>query len=97
MSLKKSGSSEYYDTKGVEHSVTVEKLGNENDIRAKHNMDPDVWAKEYVAKLNEKEKQENKPVQIELSRSSLITKDHLYTSDAAGIQDRLQYPGPGYR
>lgn len=69
----------YYDTKGVEHSVTVEKLGNENDIRAKHNMDPDVWAKEYVAKLNEKEKQENKSVQIELSRSSLITKDHLYT------------------
>jgi len=69
----------YYDTKGIEHSMTVEKLGNENDIRAKHNMDPDVWAKEYVAKLNEKEKQENKPVQIELSRSSLITKDHLYT------------------
>lgn len=69
----------YYDTNGAEHSITVEKLGNENDIRTKHNMDPDIWAKEYVAKLNEKEKQENKPVPIELSRRSLITKDHLYT------------------
>ena len=43
----------YYDGKGKEHSVTVEKLGNENDIREKYGRDPDEWAKEYVKKLNE--------------------------------------------
>ncbi|MDD6762651.1 MAG: hypothetical protein PUD92_03295 [Clostridiales bacterium] len=46
----------YYDTHGKEHSLTVEKLGNENAIREKYNCDPDVWAKEYVAKLNTQEK-----------------------------------------
>ena len=43
----------YYDSRGVEHTVTVEKLGNENDIKARTGRDPDQWAKEYVAKLNE--------------------------------------------
>ena len=31
----------YYDAKGKEHSITVEKLGNENAIREKYNCDPD--------------------------------------------------------
>ena len=31
----------YYDSKGIEHSMTVEKLGNENDIRAKYGRDPE--------------------------------------------------------
>lgn len=64
-----------YDTKGVEHTVTVEKLGNEHDIRAKYNCDPLVWAKEYVAKLNEEEKKTNAPVPISFSPKSLINKN----------------------
>ena len=42
----------YYDAKGKEHSITVEKLGNENAIREKYNCDPDAWAKEYVNVLS---------------------------------------------
>ena len=66
----------YYDTNGKEHSLTVEKLGNENDIRAKYNCDPDVWAKEYVAKLNAKEAEELKPIQVSFSPKSLISKNY---------------------
>lgn len=69
----------YYDTNGKEHSLTVEKLGNENDIRAKYNCDPDAWAKEYVAKLNAKEAEELKPVQVSFSPKSLISKNHRYS------------------
>ena len=69
----------YYDTNGKEHSLTVEKLGNENDIRAKYNCDPDVWAKEYVAKLNAKEAEELKPIQVSFSPKSLISKNHQYS------------------
>lgn len=68
----------YYDGRGVEHSLTVEKLGNENDIREKYNCDPDEWAREYVRKLNEKEKKENKPVTLTFDPSKQITKDHRY-------------------
>lgn len=69
----------YYDTNGKEHSLTVEKLGNENDIRAKYNCDPDVWAKEYVAKLNAKEAEELKPIQVSFSPKSLISKNYKYS------------------
>lgn len=69
----------YYDTNGKEHSVTVEKLGNENDIRAKHNCDPDAWAKEYVAKLNIEEAHASEPVQVSFSKASLISKNHCYS------------------
>ena len=68
----------YYDSKGVEHSMTVEKLGNENDIRAKYNRDPDEWAKEYVRKLNEKEKQENEEITLNFSPAKRLTKDYRY-------------------
>lgn len=69
----------YYDTNRIEHSVTVEKLGNENDIRAKYNCDPDIWAKEYVAKLNAEEKKKLEPVQVAFSKTSLISKNHRYS------------------
>ena len=68
----------YYDAKGKEHSITVEKLGNENAIREKYNCDPDVWAKEYVKKLNEQEKLDNADVQISFSPSSRISRNHQY-------------------
>jgi len=66
----------YYDSNGKEHSVTVEKLGNENDIRKKYNCNPDEWAKAYVARLNEQEKLENKPVEISFNKKTLISKNH---------------------
>ena len=69
----------YYDTHGVEHSVTVEKLGNENAIREKYGRDPDEWAKEYVKKLNEAEKQEMQDVPINFSKTHLMSKNYRYT------------------
>lgn len=69
----------YYDTNGKEHSVTVEKLGNENTIREKYNCDPDVWAKAYVAKLNKQEQLSKAPIEMTFYQSTLITKNHQYS------------------
>lgn len=69
----------YYDTHGKEHSITVEKLGNENDIRSKYNCDPDEWAKAHVAKLNEQERLAKADIEISFSPKSLISKNHQYS------------------
>lgn len=68
----------YYDSKGNEHSMTVEKLGNENDIRAKYGQDPDEWAKEHVRKLNEKEKKEKEDITLTFSPGKRMTKNYRY-------------------
>jgi len=45
---------------GKEKTVTVEKLGNENDVLKKSKgEDPKLWAKKYVENLNELEKENN--------------------------------------
>lgn len=69
----------YYDTKGVEHTLTVEKLGNEHAIRERTGRDPDEWARERARYLTEKEKEDSKNITFELSPASLITKDHTYS------------------
>lgn len=69
----------YYDTKGVEHTITVEKLGNEHDIREKTGRDPDEWAKERAKYLTEKEKAEEETVKVGFSPTKLITKNHQYS------------------
>lgn len=72
----------YYDSHGIEHTVTVEKLGNENDIRTRTGRDPDEWAKEYVAKLNEEEQKQNADVNISFSQTKLLSKGHIYEYNA---------------
>lgn len=69
----------YYDTKGIEHTMTVEKLGSEQEIREKTGRDPMEWAKERAAFLTEQEKSENQTVSLELSPSKLLTKNYQYT------------------
>ena len=69
----------YYDTKGIEHTITVEKLGDEQEIREKTGRDPMEWAKERAAFLTEQEKLENQNISIDFSPSSLITKNYRYT------------------
>lgn len=69
----------YYDTHGIEHTLTVEKLGNEHDIRKRTGRDPDEWAKERAIYLTEKEKEEKKNISFELSPANLITKDYQYS------------------
>ncbi len=64
----------YYDTKGIERTITVEKLGSEQEIREKTGRDPMEWAKERAAFLTQQEKVENQDVSFTLSPAKLITK-----------------------
>jgi len=73
----------YYDANGKEHSLTVEKLGNEHVIQEKYNCDPDTWAKEYVKKLNEQEKQRKRKVLVPFEENKIIDKD-LHSSFNGG-------------
>lgn len=68
----------YYDARGIEHTVTVEKLGNEHEIRKRTGQDPDTWAKAYVATLNEEEKQQNEAVTLRVSQTKRLSKGRQY-------------------
>ena len=69
----------YYDTKGIERTITVEKLGSEQEIREKTGRDPMEWAKERAAFLTQQEKAENQEVSFTLSPAKLIAKNYQYT------------------
>lgn len=57
-------------------SVIVEKLGTEAELREKLNgQDPYEWAKNYIAQLNQKEKEHHRDVLIKYNQSTLISKD----------------------
>ena len=59
-------------------SITVEKLGNLEEVRAKANgKDPYVWAQEYVDELNRREYEEQKSIIISRSPSKLIKKGEM--------------------
>lgn len=63
----------YVDKK--ERTLTVEKLGTEKELREKLNgQDPYAWAKDYIEKLNKKEKEESREVIIKRAQSKLINK-----------------------
>ena len=68
----------YYDSKGVEHTVTVEKLGSEHEIREKYNCDPDEWVKRHLDELNRAEAAQKKDVTVSFPADKLITKNHRY-------------------
>jgi transposase len=56
-------------------SKIIEKLGTEAELREKLNgADPYEWAKEYIKKLNQKEKEESRPVIIKRTQSKLLNK-----------------------
>ena len=64
----------YVDKK--EHTITVEKLGTEKELREKLNgRDPYEWAKKYIEELNQKEKEESREVIIKRKQSTLLNKD----------------------
>ncbi len=57
-------------------TVTIEKLGNLDQVRAKAGgMDPYVWAQEYVDELNRREYEEQKEIIVSCSPSRLLKKD----------------------
>lgn len=64
----------YIDKK--ERTITVEKLGTEAELREKLNgADPYEWAKEYIRKLNEKEKEQTRKILVPFEQSKIIPKD----------------------
>jgi transposase len=69
----------YYDTKGVEHSITVEKLGLDYEIKEKTGRDPAEYAKERAQYLTQLEKEKNKKISVDFSPASIITKNHQYS------------------
>ena len=57
-------------------SKIVEKLGTEAELRKKLNgADPYEWAKEYIRKLNEKEKEQTRKILVPFEQSKTISKD----------------------
>ncbi|MGI6679841.1 MAG: IS1634 family transposase [Dehalobacterium sp.] len=57
-------------------SKIVEKLGTEAELREKLNgADPYEWAKEYIKKLNEKEKEQTRKILVPFEQSKIISKD----------------------
>ena len=57
-------------------TVTVEKLGNLDEVRTKAGgMDPYVWAQEYVNELNRREYEEQREIIVSYSPSKLLKKD----------------------
>ena len=89
----------YYNTKGIERTLTVENLGSEHEIREKTSRDPLEWAKERAAFLTQQEKEENQDVSFTLSKRKLITKiicipfslaDHLDDIQARLYQNTLK-------
>lgn len=69
---------EYIDKK--ERTITVEKLGTENELRERLNgQDPYKWAKDYIEKLSKKEEEESRQVIIKLAQSKLIKKGEQFS------------------
>jgi len=61
-------------------TVTVEKLGNLDEVKAKAGgKDPYVWAQEYVNELNRKEYEEQKSIIVSRSPSRLLKKDEQHS------------------
>ena len=61
---------------GKEKTEIVEKLGTETVLRERLNgADPEEWARNYVAELNEKEQEETRPVLLTFQQSRQIEKD----------------------
>ncbi|HOA80563.1 MAG TPA: transposase, partial [Defluviitaleaceae bacterium] len=58
------------------YSKIVEKLGTEAELREKLNgADPYEWAKEYIKKLNEEEKEQTRKILVPYEQSKIIPKN----------------------
>ena len=67
----------YIDKK--ERTITVEKLGTEDELREKLNgQDPYEWANNYIKKLNEKEKEETRKILVPFKQSAIISKNETH-------------------
>lgn len=61
-------------------TITVEKLGNLDEVRAKAGgKDPYVWAQEYVNELNRREYEEQKQIIVSRSPSKLLKQGEMHS------------------
>ncbi len=76
----------FRDKNGKSTSKKIERLGSEEEIEKKYGC-PDglEWAKEYVARLNEKEKLAGEKIHVELSASWRITPGRQVTYDCGDL------------
>lgn len=76
----------FRDKNGKSTSKKIERLGSEEEIEKKYGC-PDglEWAKEYVARLNEKEKLAGEKIHVELSASGRITPGRQVTYDCGDL------------
>ena len=71
----------YIDKK--ERTITVEKLGIEDELREKLNgQDPYKWAKDYIDQPNKKEQEESRNVIIQGEQSRINTWTVPFTKNA---------------
>ena len=83
---KSKNSASFYVQKTIRKSngsvttVTVEKLGNLDEVKAKaKGQDPYAWAQEYVNELNRREYEEQKEIILSYAPSKLIKKNEQKT------------------
>ena len=76
----------FRDKNGKSTSKKIERLGSEEEIEKKYGC-PDglVWAKEYVARLNEEERLSKEKVKFELSPSERINPGEQVSYDCADL------------
>lgn len=56
-----------------QRTITIEKLGTEKQLREKlHGQDPYEWARQYIDKLNQEEKEQNREIILKYKQSKLI-------------------------
>lgn len=61
-------------------SKIVEKLGTETELREKLNgADPYEWAKEYIKKLNDEEKEQTRKILVPFGQSQIISKNEQHS------------------
>ena len=81
---------------GKEKTVTVERLGNEDEILKKSKGEnPKIWAKRYVDNLNRLEKENKLDVYIKKSASTLIPKNIQNSFNVGYIFLEKIYPDLG--
>lgn len=79
-----------------QRTITVEKLGTEKELREKLNgADPYEWAKQYIEKLNQKEKEQQREVIIKYKQSKLLplNKQRLFNGGYLFLQQLYYFLG----
>lgn len=79
-----------------QRTITVEKLGTEKELRDKLNgADPYEWAKQYIEKLNQKEKEQQREVIIKYKQSKLLpmNKQRLFNGGYLFLQQLYYFLG----